>query len=279
MSRAEIKQKFDEIVAFAEIGDFIDTPVKHYSSGMYMRLAFAVAAHLETEILIVDEVLAVGDLQFQEKCLGKMSEMSKLGRTIIFVSHNMGAIENLCTSALVLNEGTVTHLGNVKDIINSYMSLNRKQGHIIKKSGPINITFKITSTEVNKKNVFQSGESIKFKAVLVSDIELKSLEFGLGIEDIFGSRICTFHSRYELGRKISFKKTCEINIEWKEIILTPGKYRLISAVYNRGELIAHWDNLGELNILEGDFYHTGKLPDSTHQGNILIRGNWDIHEK
>ena len=107
MSRAEIKKKFDEIVAFSEIEKFLDTPVKRYSSGMYVRLAFAVAAHLEPEILVVDEVLAVGDAQFQKKCLGKMENVSKEGRTVLFVSHNMNAIEQLCTSCLMIENGKI----------------------------------------------------------------------------------------------------------------------------------------------------------------------------
>src|SRR5204862_6172366 len=103
MRKTEIVSKFDEIVAFSEIERFLDTPVKHYSSGMYVRLAFAVAAHLNPEILVVDEVLAVGDMAFQKKCLGKMSEVSQGGRTVLFVSHNMDAVENLCTRAVVLH--------------------------------------------------------------------------------------------------------------------------------------------------------------------------------
>ncbi|MBN9600223.1 MAG: ATP-binding cassette domain-containing protein [Afipia sp.] len=112
MSRAEIRSKFDEIVAFAEVERFLDTPIKRYSSGMYMRLAFAVAAHLEPEILIVDEVLAVGDAAFQRKCLGKMGEVARQGRTVLFVSHNMNAIERLCGRAIVLQQGSVSHLGD-----------------------------------------------------------------------------------------------------------------------------------------------------------------------
>ncbi len=116
MSKAEIKKKFDEIVDFAEIEKFLDTPVKWYSSGMYMRLAFAVAAHLEPEILIVDEVLAVGDVEFQKKCLGKMEEVGKEGRTVLFVSHNMGAIEQLCTRGILLEKG---HIKNISADVNS----------------------------------------------------------------------------------------------------------------------------------------------------------------
>ena len=123
MKRAEITKKFDEIVAFAEVDQFVDTPVKHYSSGMYLRLAFAVAAHLEPEILIVDEVLAVGDLSFQKRCLGKMEGVAKDGRTIFFVSHNMPAITRLCERAIYLDEGRLRADGPVHEVVNAYMNL------------------------------------------------------------------------------------------------------------------------------------------------------------
>ncbi|MFN6481902.1 MULTISPECIES: ABC transporter ATP-binding protein [unclassified Nostoc] len=121
MSKAEIKRKFDEIVTFAEVEKFLDTPVKRYSSGMYVRLAFAVAAHLEPEILIVDEVLAVGDAQFQKKCLGKMEQVGQEGRTVIFVSHNMTAVKNLCTCTLLLNQGKNIMLADPDKVINTYL--------------------------------------------------------------------------------------------------------------------------------------------------------------
>jgi lipopolysaccharide transport system ATP-binding protein len=122
MSKEEIKRKFDEIVAFAEIEKFLDTPVKRYSSGMYVRLAFAVAAHLEPEILIVDEVLAVGDAAFQKKCLGKMGEVAKEGRTVLFVSHNMTAIRGLCPKSLLLENGSVKNYDETYKVIDSYLS-------------------------------------------------------------------------------------------------------------------------------------------------------------
>jgi lipopolysaccharide transport system ATP-binding protein len=122
MSRAEIKAKFDEIVAFAEIEKFLDTPVKRYSSGMYVRLAFAVAAHLEPEILIVDEVLAVGDVEFQKKCLGKMHDVATGGRTVLFVSHNMQAVSVLCSRGLFLNGGSLAYAGSVQETIGLYLS-------------------------------------------------------------------------------------------------------------------------------------------------------------
>ncbi|GAB4196588.1 MAG: ABC transporter ATP-binding protein [Roseiflexaceae bacterium] len=126
MRREEIARKFDEIVAFAEVAQFIDTPVKHYSSGMYLRLAFAVAAHLEPEILIVDEVLAVGDAAFQKKCLGKMGEVARDGRTVLFVSHDLGAINALCERTVLLNDGQVVQIGPTRDVVAYYLdSANR----------------------------------------------------------------------------------------------------------------------------------------------------------
>src|SRR3990167_3292316 len=122
MKRYEINDKFDEIIEFAEISKFLDTPVKFYSSGMYMRLAFAIAAHLEPEILLIDEVLAVGDTQFQKKCLGKMKEVSRQGRTVLFVSHNMEAIKNLCSKVLILEEGKLKKIGPASKITEFYLS-------------------------------------------------------------------------------------------------------------------------------------------------------------
>ena len=126
MSRMEIERKFDEIVDFSGVEKFIDTPVKRYSSGMYVRLAFAVAAHLDPEILIVDEVLAVGDVEFQKKCLGKMEDVTHEGRTVLFVSHNMGAVQNLCTQSILLESGTLTLLGPTHDVIEHYLSRARE---------------------------------------------------------------------------------------------------------------------------------------------------------
>jgi len=125
MKKAEIDRKFDEIVAFAEVEKFIDTPVKHYSSGMHLRLGFAVAAHLEPEILVVDEVLAVGDAEFQKKCLGKMGDVAKQGRTILFVSHNMGAIQALCSQTVLLNHGALEHLGPTPEVVTAYLQMGR----------------------------------------------------------------------------------------------------------------------------------------------------------
>ncbi len=130
MSRHEIQRRFEEIVDFAETERFLDTPVKRYSTGMYMRLAFAVAAHLETDVLVVDEVLAVGDAAFQQKCLGKMEDVTGHGRTVLFVSHNMAAISQLCTSAILLTGGVVTSSGPVDGVVAEYMAGSNQEGHV-----------------------------------------------------------------------------------------------------------------------------------------------------
>src|SRR6185369_2450866 len=123
MRKGEIERKFDEIVEFAGTGKFIDTQVKHYSSGMYLRLAFAVAAHLEPDVLLVDEVLAVGDVLFQKKCLGKMEDVARAGRTVLFVSHNMGAVRSLCTKGLVLDAGRLAMAGEIGDCVEAYFKM------------------------------------------------------------------------------------------------------------------------------------------------------------
>lgn len=130
MRKAEIDRKFDEIVAFAEVDPFIDTPVRHYSSGMHVRLAFGVAAHLEPEILIADEVLAVGDARFQQKCLGKLNDVARGGRTVLFVSHNMAAIQRLCTSAILLERGRVAHKGDVRSTVAAYLAGGARSGFV-----------------------------------------------------------------------------------------------------------------------------------------------------
>jgi lipopolysaccharide transport system ATP-binding protein len=130
MRKAEIERKFDDIVRFAEIDGFIDTPVKHYSSGMYVRLGFAVAAQMEPEILIVDEVLAVGDVHFQRKCLGKLDDVARSGRTVLFVSHNMAAVQRLCTSAMLLQHGRLVHVGDVRSTVAAYLGGEARGGYV-----------------------------------------------------------------------------------------------------------------------------------------------------
>jgi len=182
MTRIEIKRKFEEIVDFAEVERFLDTPVKRYSSGMYVRLAFAVAANLEPEILIVDEVLAVGDVQFQKKCLGKMEDVSKgEGRTVIFVSHNMAALQSLCTKAILLTNGILSKYGAVNDIIEEYLlknnSVNLNWNGIHAKNNFIDIKSARLTTKNNFLDIFINDE-----IELILEVEFKTNLQGIAFE-------------------------------------------------------------------------------------------------
>jgi len=169
MTRHEIRRKFDDIVAFSEVERFLDTPVKRYSSGMYVRLAFAVAAYLEPEILIVDEVLAVGDVAFQKKCLGKMGEVAHGGRTVLFVSHNMSAVQALCDKAVYLQEGTVKAIGNVEPVLNQYL-IETGGAHGQRFAEPISMgpALKLLAFDFTP-NTIRSGDALRFTLKLCAE--------------------------------------------------------------------------------------------------------------
>jgi lipopolysaccharide transport system ATP-binding protein len=195
MPRAEIRKKFDEIVAFAEVEKFLDTPVKRFSSGMYVRLAFAVAAHLEPEILIVDEVLAVGDAQFQKKCLGKLDEVSnEHGRTVLFVSHNMSAISRLCTRGLLFHEGRIVPTDGLDDCIGNYTNINEQFGSSWQgEAGDGNISvyrLEVIGGVPGRPGVFNRGEV--FDIVLDYEVLLENKDFVIGVEfyNTKGSLLC-----------------------------------------------------------------------------------------
>jgi lipopolysaccharide transport system ATP-binding protein len=188
MHRAEIRRKFDEIVAFAEVEKFLDTPVKHYSSGMYVRLAFAVAAHLEPEILIVDEVLAVGDAQFQNKCLGKMEDVAKAGRTILFVSHNMGVIRTLCTEVFVLSGGDLVYRGPTLEGIQNYLSTGDDKAIIRKSRNDGRPTITAASVEVLNGDAAEILLKLEIDSKTTEAVSLEIKLFdGLGIPVGFAS--------------------------------------------------------------------------------------------
>jgi len=177
MRRSEIVQKFDEIIAFAEVDKFVDTPVKHYSSGMYMRLAFAVAAHLEPEILIVDEVLAVGDSNFQKKCLGKMGKVASEGRTVLFVSHNMSAVKSLCTRALLLDHGLLLRDGAVSDLTADYLGMAQFS----------EVSF--TNKPIKRFCIRQVGSTIEVNAEFEVDRQLPMASLGFIVSDHMGNPV------------------------------------------------------------------------------------------
>ncbi len=192
MSRREIRDKFDEIVDFAEVAEFIDTPVKHYSSGMYMRLAFAVAAHLDPEILIVDEVLAVGDAAFQKKCLGKMGDVSRTGRTVLFVSHNMSAIRGLCKTAALVQRGQVSDWGVADDVIVKYMENtwvpeSTPNASDSAKSDVILNRILMKNDDGAQTNRFSPGDAITFELHFTAIGQFKRPHFWIGIVGPHGS--------------------------------------------------------------------------------------------
>lgn len=238
MGRTEVKRKFDEIVAFAEIDKFIDTPVKHYSSGMYMRLAFAVAAHLETEILLVDEVLAVGDIQFQEKCMGKMSEISKNGRTILFVSHNLGAIKTLCNKCILIEDGKISDYGESGPLIERYLSKinssNHKHGYNVK--FPKNDIAKISKIYVTQNentipyDKVQIDKNLEIKIFLTVYKKTQGLRLYVDLMDINDNIIVRTSHDSLLNKRVDFnqgKHQLELSIPANT--LAPKKY-IIKAV-------------------------------------------------
>jgi lipopolysaccharide transport system ATP-binding protein len=218
MSRAEISQKFDEIVAFAEVERFLDTPVKRYSSGMYVRLAFAVAAHLEPEILIVDEVLAVGDAEFQKKCLGKMNDVSRReGRTILFVSHNMGAVTSLCANALWLDGGLIRERGATREVIAQYQSRRRSdwEQYVTLSDVPRSQWLKddrlrLESIEWLCRLPLRHGEPVKARIGFATRAAVSEVTVGIGFSIFDGPRLLTYETDFPKG--------------YRPDLLTPGNY-------------------------------------------------------
>jgi lipopolysaccharide transport system ATP-binding protein len=191
MKQAEIRRKFDEIVAFSGVEKFIDTPIKHYSSGMYVRLAFAIAAHLEPDILIIDEVLAVGDAEFQKKCLGKMDDISRSeGRTVLFVSHNMGAVRGLCKKAVLIANGRIESMGNVEEVISKYLS-NPTGRFIIGQEGKdekvIIEEVRLLNSKGETTQDFKTGESLTVEIKYFAKEVIKRPFFWIGVGSYYGS--------------------------------------------------------------------------------------------
>jgi lipopolysaccharide transport system ATP-binding protein len=204
MNRREIRRKFDEIVAFAEVEKFLDTPVKRYSSGMYVRLAFAVAAHLEPEILIVDEVLAVGDAQFQKKCLGKMQDVARGGRTVLFVSHNMGTVTSLCSRALWMAAGQVHRTGAVRDVVNDYLSKGMASNYQVvslrEVSRPSYVhdnRLRLDSIEWVTEVPLRHGEPAEALIRFTTNSPVEGVSVGIGFSTIEGTRLLSYDTDFQ----------------------------------------------------------------------------------
>ncbi len=229
MRKSDIQRQFDEIVDFSEVGEFLDTPVKHYSSGMYLRLAFAVAAHLEPDILLVDEVLAVGDAEFQKKCLNKMQDVSRAGRTVLFVSHNIGAITTLCNKAILLDKGHVTTHGAVNDVVAAYLSAKSVEGaKALIEPPPVSEGIVVQSAEISDRQHNPSAEidyrfpfnlNVEFEVV----VPVATLWLRMRLNNIHGISVIgawlAFGKRYKCGR---YNASCQLPGE----LLAPGKYSL-----------------------------------------------------
>lgn len=236
MSRAEIRSKFDEIVEFAEVEKFLDTPVKRYSSGMYVRLAFSVAAHLEPEILVVDEVLAVGDAQFQKKCLGKMQDVSRNeGRTVLFVSHNMGVIVQLCNKGILLNKGTVESRGDVKNVLERYISNNNSsQDDGIYRADEVLVSSKknyfnkiyTSNKDGQVLNDFSFNESIFLKFDFTVTEMLPNLLIGIVLQDKLQNRVFTIVREVDAFKEYAKNKYAGI-VELPASLIAPNNYSFI----------------------------------------------------
>jgi lipopolysaccharide transport system ATP-binding protein len=279
MSSLEIKKKFDAIVDFSGVSQFLDTPVKRYSSGMYVRLAFAVAANLEPEILVVDEVLAVGDSEFQQKCLGKMNEISKEeGRTILFVSHNIGAVQSLCSTGMLLNKGKLEFYGSINDAINKYNSgleqLNKWSGI---NGDPAILT--LNSTYIRTfydDSIFYSQDVLELGIHFCAHIDFKDLVIGFNIFSSIGSPLVRVLYNDYNNQVVLEKGNYHVKFHIPANTLAPGNYRL-----SFDFAIPH---VKKLNSNESDliFEVNGNLDGSGNryfvQGNSeynsLIRPNW-----
>ncbi len=269
MRRQEIKRKFDEIVDFAGVERYIDTPVKRYSSGMYVRLAFAVAAHLESEILIVDEVLAVGDAEFQKKCLGKMGDVSKgEGRTVLFVSHNMAAVQSLCGKGILLNNGTIQYKGGVEETINLYRKNNEIDSaevydfskRLEDESKEVIIShFSIQTSLLN--NTANIGDQVKFNITIKSKIETAAT-IRITVFSKDDVRVYTFDSK-DIGVNFLLSgkdKTDEFICEpLNGFNLKPDTYKINVSVKFGEHIFDYIQGAAYLHVLEGDYYKNGRL--------------------
>lgn len=284
MKKPEIQRKFDEIVSFSELNRFIDTPVKRYSSGMYVRLAFAVAAHLEPEIMLVDEVLAVGDAAFQKRCLGKMKDVANCGRTVLFVSHSMAAIESLCQRVILLDSGLLIRQGMSEDVIGAYLqqracslkgevdlSLSRdRTGH-----GNVRIVqMRLTNMQGLALNQLKTGMDCVIELIVENAKTAKEsvvVTFRVHdhlMRDLFQCRSDVVSEPFEClpGRTVL---KCAI----PRLPLQPGLYSVSMGLLVNREVSDKLDNAVQFNVEAGDFYKTGRLP-NVKRGNFLVDYSW-----
>jgi lipopolysaccharide transport system ATP-binding protein len=288
MTRSEVKAQFDEIVDFAGVERYIDTPIKRYSSGMRVRLGFAVAAFFRTEILVVDEVLAVGDAQFQEKALGKMADLSEgQGRTVLFVSHDLPAVKNLCTRGVLLESGQIVEDGAVGPVIDTYLS---KQNELAKtaiidrtdRSGNQRIIFqdlKLFDAETRDNVVtFQQGQHCIFRIFFRAKSRMRA-RIDMGIKNSNGERICWASTHTLTGKTIEISSSGKyyLDVEVQKLPLIQGEYNI--TLYTRADGdIADWlPHAFTFRVVEGDYYNTGKIM-PYNQGKFLLDYDIQLHK-
>ena len=286
MRRSEITRKFDEIVAFAGVEKFIDTPVKHYSSGMYMRLAFAVAAHLEPEILVVDEVLAVGDAEFQKKCLGKMSEVARRGRTVLFVSHNMAAVKVLCTRCICLVGGQIAGEGAPDPVIRAYLA--RHADPVSARRDLRGHPGRTTSTRPVMTGVALFNEqrlpsfSIPVGHHLAIEVEFSTTEgihrpvLGIAVKDQHGVAVTGINNRVIPGFRFDRNaRNGRIVLHYSALPLGPGLYHLdLYFGDETNDLDIVLDAIS-FEVVPWDMFGSGKLPPSS-VGPLILPATWEL---
>ena len=270
MRRKEIASKFDEIVEFAEVEQFIDTPVKRYSSGMYLRLAFAVAAHLEPEILIVDEVLSVGDLAFQEKCLGRMEQVAGEGRTVIFVSHNLAAVTNLCPRSLLLERGEKVMLGPTSEVVATYVGSVRRE----------------VATRLDDRRDREGSGRLRFDEIAFEsngerlDSPTTGQDFDDNVTDALLNRVLgeLMLHLYTVTTGTIFREIPargEVRCTIPRCPLPAGQYTLNIWADVGGEILDWVQRATELTVREGDFYGSGRSQLPSHAA-VLVEHHWAV---
>ena len=284
MTRREIARKFDEIVAFSEVERFLDTPVKRYSSGMYVRLAFAVAAHLEPEILIVDEVLAVGDAAFQRRCLGKMGEVARGGRTVLLVSHNMAAVRGLCNRAVLLDGGKVVKAGAPGEVLDAYLGSGAGPGDSAvydlsahpRKPGkePIVRAVRLYGRGPDPRRVILCGDPLAVEFDLAFPRPASTPQVGIGVDDIYGQRVFSVGSFLAADDLPPLAGACTVRCRVPAVDLVPGRYTLsLSVGYSLAEHADQVEGVVSFDVEGGDFYGNGRLP-TPDLGAVLVRSDW-----
>ena len=289
MTKREIDRKFDEIVDFSGVEKLIDTPVKRFSSGMKVRLAFSVAAHLEPEILIVDEVLAVGDAEFQQKCLGKMKGMADGNRTVLFVSHNLDAVLALCTKVLVLDGGVATPLLPAEEGVKRYIedSINRNEGPIVdaaKASRSFQVRAKpiVTRLEISSDsgsgNVVKAGAGVTFALDLEDCSEFKNMECAILLSNQLGMRIAGFHTHINSGLSFGGLKSGRVICQIPSLPLLPGTYFIDIDLTNNRRTIERIEGVATVQVVFADMFGTGMLLEP-QMGQVLMPCQWQVFDR